>query len=164
MEYNCTCKRLSFITKENNFLICSTFQYIILYTLFFYINIYQQFGTDAGTVAHCLKRDACHRIPDSNVQKVAAGESPACFNVFPKGFCQESRALTQQLGINYTALQMGTKGREIFSRDLLQSYTVKLFLCLDLFFFLFIVNLFHIFVGFGRQCAIIKLMIFSVLW
>lgn len=163
MECNCTCKRMSFITKENNFLIFSIFQYIIQYALLFYINIYQPFGTDACTVAHCLKCDACHRIPNSSVQRVAAGESPAYFNVFPKGFCQKSGALTQQLGINYIALQMGTKGREIFSRDSLQSYTVKLFLSLDFFFFLSSVNLFHVFVGFGRQCAITKLMIFSVL-
>lgn len=62
-------------------------------------------------------------------------------------------ALTQQLGINYTALQMGTKGRGIFSRDSLQSYTVKLFLSLFFSFFLSSVNLtFHIFVGFGRLC------------
>lgn len=135
VECNCTCKRMSFITKENNFLIFSIFQYIIQYALLFYINIYQPFGTDACTVAHCLKCDACHRIPNSSVQRVAAGESPAYFNVFPKGFCQKSGALTQQLGINYIALQMGTKGREIFSRDSLQSYTVKLFLSLDFFFF-----------------------------
>lgn len=89
VECNCTCERMSFITKENNSLICSTFQYIIQYTLFFYINIYQPLGTDGCTVAHCLKRGACHRIPDSSVQRVAAGESPAYFNVFPKGFCQE---------------------------------------------------------------------------
>lgn len=125
---------MSLVIKENNFLICSTFQYIIQYTLFFYINIYQPIGTDACTVAHCLKCDACHRIPDSSVQRVASGESPAFFNVFPKGFCLEKGALTQQLGINYVALQMGTKEREIFSRDSLQSYTVKLFLSLDLFF------------------------------
>lgn len=154
---------MSFITKGNNFLIYSIFQSIIQYTLLFCINIYQPFGTDACSVAHCLKHDACHRIPNSSVQRIAAGESPAYFNVFPKGFCQELGALTQQLGINYRALQMGTKGREIFSRDSLQSYTVKFFLSLVFFFiyfFLSSVNFFHVFVGFGGQCAIIKLMIF----
>lgn len=125
-----------FITKENNFLICFTFQYIIQCTLFFCINIYQLFGPDACTVAHCWNVMDVREFPDSSVQRAAAGKSPAYFNVFPKGFCQELGALTQQLGINYIALQMGTKGREIFSRDLLQSYTVKLFLSLDFYFFL----------------------------
>ncbi|KAM9011387.1 DNA nucleotidylexotransferase isoform 3-T3 [Ara ararauna] len=44
------------------------------------------FATEACTVSHCLKWDAWKRIPDSSIQKVASGESPGYFYVFPKGF------------------------------------------------------------------------------
>lgn len=86
MEGDSASKRLYFITKDNSFLVYSVFQYIIWYTLFFYINIYQPFGTEASSVAHCLKCDACQRNPDSHIRGVVSGESPGYFSVFPKGF------------------------------------------------------------------------------
>lgn len=161
MKRNNACKRVSFIVKDNCSLVCSTFQYINWLSLFFSINIYHPFGTEASTVFHCLKSGMCQRTPYSSVRGAASGESAGCSNVFPKGVWQQQGALTQQLGINYIALQRGTKGTDISSRDSLQSYTVKLCLSRDFsFIYLFyIVNLFHIFVGFGRQCVTIKVMV-----
>ncbi|XP_068806100.1 DNA nucleotidylexotransferase isoform X5 [Struthio camelus] len=43
------------------------------------------FGTEASTVAHCLKHDACQRIPGCSVEGTASGEEPGYFNMFPKG-------------------------------------------------------------------------------